>query len=332
MRARVVWLCTVVLTVAFCEECSSPSAPTPRSAGGVQAATPAPVAAPPPSLSCPSPIAITAPFIGPAIDNFDPPSVEGGAQPVTVACTPQPNAEFPIGSTTVECTATDTQSRTASCTFPVTIAAAPRLRLNRILAFGDSVTAGDVVVPGTDDVLLAPTALPYPALLAQLLRERYGDRTAVFNGGLSGERAAATTAAGRLSFAYRSNNAEAVVLLEGYNDLLYAEPAAGIAAAEQGVSVLAGEARGRGARVFIALLTPTKPGRRQIPLATIAAANERLRVVARGEGAYVIDTFTPLLADLNGNVGSDGLHPTPLGYRRIAEAVFAAIRADLEIH
>ena len=32
-------------------------------------------------------------------------------------------------------------------------------------------------------------------------------------------------------------------------------------------SVLAADARGRGMRVFIALLTPTRPGRRQIPLA-----------------------------------------------------------------
>jgi len=328
MRRRAVWLCSLVLTVAFCEECSTPSSPS----RGIEASGPLPVAAPPLSLSCPSPIAITAPFSGPATVNFDSPSADGGAQPITVSCTPKANAEFPIGSTTVECTATDTQSRTASCTFPVTVAAAPRLRLNRILAFGDSVTNGDVIVPGTDDLLLTQTALPYPTLLAQMLRERYGDRAAVFNGGLSGEHAAATSAPGRLSFAYRSNSAEAVVLLEGYNDLLYAEPDAGIAAAERGVSVLAGEARGRGARVYIALLTPTKPGRRHIPLATIASANERLRVVARGEGAYVIDTFTPLLADLNANVGSDGLHPTPLGYRHIAEAVFAAIRADLEIH
>jgi len=328
MRTRVVWLFTVVLTVLFCEECSTPSSPSP----GTEASAPAPIAAPPPSVSCPSPIAITAPFSGPAIVNFDSPSVDGGAQPVTVKCTPQSNAEFPIGSTTVECTATDTQSRTASCSFAVTVAAAPRLRRNRILAFGDSITNGDVVVPGTDDLLLIQTALPYPTVLAQLLRERYGDVATAFNGGLSGERTSATSVPGRLSFAYRSNKAEAVVLLEGYNDLLYAEPAAGIAAVEQGISVLAGEARGQGARVYIALLTPTKPGRRHIPLATVAAANDRLRVVARGEGAYVIDTFTPLLADLNANIGSDGLHPTALGYRHIAEAVFAAIRADLEIH
>jgi len=45
----------------------------------------------------------------------------------------------------------------------------------------------------------------------------------------------------------------------------------------------------------------------------------------------VIDTFTPLLADLDGNIGTDGLHLTPLGYQRLGETVFAAIRAELEV-
>jgi len=64
----------------------------------------------------------------------------------------------------------------------------------------------------------------------------------------------------------------------------------------------------------------------------VQAANDHLRQVARNEGAIVIDTFTPLLADLDGNIGTDGLHLTPLGYRRLGETVFAALRADLEIH
>jgi lysophospholipase L1-like esterase len=328
MWARVVWLLAVVVTVAFSEDCSTPSAPTPL-APPAQASTPPPVA--PPTLSCPSPIAITAPFTGPARVNYTAPSADGGAPPVTVGCTPQANSEIPIGTTTVECTATDAQQRTASCSFPVTVAAAPRLRRTRILAFGDSITAGDVVVPGTDNLLLAPTAMPYPAVLAQLIRERYGDQPAVFNAGLSGEHAFASNTLPRFTFASRVNNADAVVILEGFNDILYADPPRGIADAEFGVSVLAADARNRGMRVFIALLTPTKPGRRQIPLGVVQAANDRLRAVARGEGGVVIDTFTPLLADLNSYIDSDGLHLTAVGYRKIGETIFAALRDDLEI-
>jgi lysophospholipase L1-like esterase len=327
MRARVVWLCTVLLTVAFCDECSSPSAPS------ASTAPPPPVVvSDPPALSCPGNVSITAPPSGPALVTYETPPAIAGQSPVTVACAPESGATFPVGSSSVECIATDALKRTASCNFQVAVAPAPRLGRTRIMAFGDSVTAGDVVVPGTDDLILSPTALPYPAVLAQLIRERYGDQPAVFNAGLSGEHALASKTLPRFTFESRSNNADVAVILEGFNDILYADPAKGIGDAEFGVSVLAADARGRGIRAFIALLTPTKPGRRHIPLGVVQAANDRLRAVARGEGAVVIDTFTPLVADLNANVGSDGLHLTPLGYRRLAETVFAALRADLEIH
>src|SRR5262245_24890764 len=140
MWARVIWVLAVVLTVTFSEDCSTtPSAPSPTAPA--QASAPPPVA--PPALSCPSPISITAPFTGPALVTYSPPSADGGAQPVSVTCTPEAGAAFPIATTNVECTATDAQQRTASCSFPVTVAAAPRLRRGHILAFGDSITAGE---------------------------------------------------------------------------------------------------------------------------------------------------------------------------------------------
>ena len=45
----------------------------------------------------------------------------------------------------------------------------------------------------------------------------------------------------------------------------------------------------------------------------------------------LVDLYSALLPEVNANVSIDGLHLTPLGYRRVAETVFAAIRADLEI-
>ena len=289
------------------------------------------LAADPPEISCPAAISITAPFTGPATVNYAPPTITKGEGVVTVTCSPGTDATFPVGTTNVECQATDARQRTASCSFSVTVAAAPRLSRTRILAFGDSITAGDVVVPNTDNVLLVPTAQPYPAVLQQLIRDRYGNQPVVFNAGLSGEHAFGSNTLPRFGLAYRVNNADSVVILEGFNDILYAEPNQGIAEAELGVRVLASSARTQGARVFIALLTPTKPGRRQVPLGIVQAANDRLRGVARTEGATVIDTFTPLLANLDADVGSDGLHLTPLGYRHLGEVVFAAIRAELEV-
>jgi lysophospholipase L1-like esterase len=69
----------------------------------------------------------------------------------------------------------------------------------------------------------------------------------------------------------------------------------------------------------------------EVPSAALQNINVQLRRVAQGEGAVLVDLYNALLPDVNGNVSIDGLHLTPLGYRRVAEAVFAAIRADLEV-
>src|SRR6185436_10254506 len=106
------------------------------------------------------------------------------------------------------------------------------LSRTRILAFGDSITEGEVIVPGTDNVILTLTPQPYPAVLAELIRERYGDQPAVFNAGLGGEKAALGDR--RLPFEMGKFSADVVVLLEGANDI-YADPVEGIRAVELGV-------------------------------------------------------------------------------------------------
>lgn len=264
--------------------------------------------------------------------SFPTPEAEHGEGTVNVSCAPESGTNFPIGTTDVECDATDSLQRKASCYFSVSVVAPPRLRLTRIMAFGDSITAGQLIVPNTDNVELITTpAVAYPTVLAQLLGARYTDqRIEVFNEGRPTERS--ELALSRFIGTFGLDHPDVVVLLEGYNDIIFAaDGGLGIAAAEQGVSALASDARNRGARVFICTLTPSKAGRRQIAMSAIQAANDRLRVVARGEGAYLIDTFSAVLPNVGENVGSDGLHLTPAGYRRVAETVFAAIRADLEI-
>lgn len=311
----------------WCGACShAPAAPaTPV------APDPPPIAAPP-TVACPADLSVTARTSQGAVVDFNTPDAEHGEGAVNVSCTPASGATFPIGTTDVECDAVDSLQRKASCFFSVTVTAPPRLARTRIMAFGDSVTAGQVVVPNTDsaEVITTPE-VAYPTVLAQMLGARYTDqRIEVFNEGRPTERS--ELALSRFIGTFGIDHPDVVVLLEGYNDIIFATSGAiGIAAAEQGVSALAADARNRGARVFICTLTPGKPGRRQIAPSAILAANDRLRVVARGEGAVLVDTYSALLPDVGENVGSDGLHLTPAGYRRVAEAVFAAIRADLEV-
>ena len=168
-------------------------------------------------------------------------------------------------------------------------------------------------------------------MLRQLLSARYTDQTiTVFNRGLPGEHA--SRALSRFIATFVADAPDVVVLQEGYNDVKQADTDVnGIANVERGVIELAGEARRRGARVFICTLAPSRPGRIAIPMSAIQFINDRLRVVARSEGAVLVDLFSALLPEVNANVSIDGLHLTPLGYRRVAETVFAAIRADLEI-
>jgi len=292
---------------------------------------PPPVAAAP-TITCPGNVSVTADAAGTARVSYPLPQNQGGEGAVTINCSPESGAVFPVGSTSVECTIRDSLNRSASCSFSVIVTAAPRLRLTRFMAFGDSLTAGEIVVPGGDDTeTRANPETAYPAVLARLLSARYTTQTiTVVNRGKSAEQA--DRALGRFVDDFLSNSPEAVILLEGVNDIIVAETSGlGIDTAERGVSALAADARNRHARVFIVNLPPTKAGRRRVPLSTIQAFNDRLRVVARGEGALLIDIFSALLPDVDAMVGSDGLHLTEAGYRRVAETIFAALRDDLEI-
>jgi hypothetical protein len=49
----------------------------------------------------------------------------------------------------VQCTATDTLNRSNSCSFTVTVSRTPQLSVTKFLAFGDSITAGEVTFPVT---------------------------------------------------------------------------------------------------------------------------------------------------------------------------------------
>jgi lysophospholipase L1-like esterase len=262
---------------------------------------------------------------------YELPESRKGQGAVSVACTPPSGSTFPVGTTDAECVATDSLSRTGSCTFSVTVTGPPRLRRTRIMAFGDSLTEGQTILSNDPYDLFAPPETAYPTVLRQLLSTRYTDQTiTVFNRGRPGEQA--SRALSRFIATFVADAPDIVVLMEGYNDVVQAgDDVTGIANAIAGITELAGEARRRGARVFICTLAPSRPGRIAIQRSALDFINDRLRQVARNEGAVLVDVFSALLPDVNANVTIDGLHLTPLGYRRVAEAVFAAIRDDLEI-
>ena len=311
-----------LLALICCAGCNkTPSAPTPVE----------PPIADAPELSCPAAVTVAARTATGAVVSYDLPESRKGEGTVAITCTPPSGSIFPVGETEAECVATDSLTRTASCKFSVTVAGPPRLRATRIMAFGDSLTEGQTILSNDPYDLFAPPATAYPTVLGQLLSARYTDQTiTVFNRGLPGEQA--SRAISRFIANFVGDAPDAVVLMEGYNDVKQApSDVIGIENAIAGIRELAAEGRKRGARVFLCTLAPGRPGRIMIPDSVLTYINDHYRDIARREGAVLVDVYSALLPEVNANVTIDGLHLTPLGYRRVAETVFAAMRADLEI-
>ena len=198
-----------LLALICCAGCNgTPSAPTPA---------PPPVADPP-EVTCPAPVTVSAlTSVGAAVTYALPESRKGQGT-VSVACTPPSGTRFPVGVTQAECVATDSLSRTGSCTFSVTVAGPPRLRRTRIMAFGDSLTEGQTILSNDPYDLFAPPATAYPTVLGQLLSARYTDQTiTVFNRGQPGEQA--SRALSRFIATFVADAPDVVVLMEGYNDV-----------------------------------------------------------------------------------------------------------------
>ena len=336
MTRAVVAMLTLVIGMA-CSGQSAPTAPTPTP---TPTPTPPPVAAGP-TLACPNPVlASTTAAAGIAV-TYAAPTAEGGQSPVSVTCTPESGTMFRIGETKVECSAKDALERTASCAFPVAVTRTPSIAKTRFLAFGDSITGGEVTVPvpvassgGFGERSFTQVQVPsaaYPTVLANQLRARYRAQEeviAVANYGVGGEKA--VNARDRFIAALGVVRPDAVLLMEGSNDIAKGEDGAASGAAQE-IRNMAAEARRRGMRVFIATIAPGRPGSKTIAPFLITDYNNRMRTVAAIEGAILVDVNAALSTDVNRYIGIDGLHPTELGYARIAETFFAAIRAEFEV-
>lgn len=78
-----------------------------------------------PSFTCPTSITTVSgqgcSSLPTSVVNFSTPVATDNCPGVSVVCTPMSGSSFPVGTTTVSCTATDTAGRTANCSFSVTV-------------------------------------------------------------------------------------------------------------------------------------------------------------------------------------------------------------------
>jgi lysophospholipase L1-like esterase len=257
--------------------------------------------------------------------------VVGGTAPVTIACAPPSQSMFGVGVQTVTCTATDAAQRTDSCTFAITVVAPPKIAVTRFLAFGDSITAGEDGTGATGAAFTSRRIVdkPYPALLQGLLSARYTSQAInVDNRGFPGERV--DTGAPRLSGLLASRAYDAVLLLEGANDL-YVDGQAAVNGIVSAARLMANDARSRGVQPFVATFPPQRlSGTLGGRAALVPGLNAGIRDMAQAQGFPLVDLEAAFGSDISQLIGPDGLHPTAEGYARMAATFFDALKQALE--
>ena len=267
------------------------------------------------ALACPAGVQVESRTGGPERVTFDLPTAIGGLAPVAITCTPASGSSFPIGRHTVTCEATDQLGLTASCTLRVTVFR--RIDVNRILAFGDSLTAGSGIA----------AAASYPAVLEALLRGRYvTQRITVTNEGLPGSPAA--VALPRFEAALQRHDPDVVLIMQGTIDLDIERGAEAVEAIRNMVD----HARDRGSDPIIATIPPQGRSRKTWEL--VEPYNRRIRQIAAGDRVPLVDVHR-IIHDgrcSDGPAGrppgsfpclsADDLHLTQQGYALVARGFF----------
>jgi lysophospholipase L1-like esterase len=210
-------------------------------------------------------------------------------------------------------------------TFPLP-ASVTYLTTPRILAFGDSITAGQHSASLTPDG--EAVHADYPTRLAELLADRYETQTIRMTGsGVPGEWA--ESGKNRLGIVLDSVRPDLVLLLEGVNDISGGRTPAQIGADLQ---TMVNRALVRGVRVLLARLTPVTSnfdpsGATQ---SAIQNVNTRIDAISSQSGlGPAVNLFGALSG--TGMIGGDGLHPTDAGYEQIAQTFFSQITQRFQI-
>ena len=264
--------------------------------------------------------------------SFASPQTAGGVAPVSTTCSSAPGS-FAVGSTGVTCQATDSRGQGASCSFVVAVRPPPRLRFTRFLAFGDSLTAGEVSIDAIGNMFYSPND-SYPTVLQKRLAPRYMFQSiTIINAGIGGESATEGGSA-RFRSVLQQNRPEVVLLMEGTNDLLdRPDIGRGADAAIAALRRMVQDAKGLNVTVALATVPPQRAGgvrHRDAVAQLIPSFNDRIRALATSEGVLLIDVYAGMKDDIS-LIGVDDLHPTIRGYDTMAGIFFEAIKSSLEV-
>jgi acyl-CoA thioesterase-1 len=192
---------------------------------------------------------------------------------------------------------------------PSAPAAAPSKSVPKIVAFGDSLTAGYGL----------PLSDSYPAMLQKRLQAE-GYTYEVVNAGVSGD----TTDGGvrRIDWALEGD-VKFMILELGANDILRGQP---VSKMKNNLEQIIEQARQRGARVLLAgMEAPVNAGpeyRKEV--------HEAFQELAQIRDVEFIPFFLDRVAGVQSLNQADGVHPNAEGNRIVAETVYQALRPMLE--
>jgi acyl-CoA thioesterase-1 len=187
--------------------------------------------------------------------------------------------------------------------------AQPARSLPKIVAFGDSLTAG----------MGLPQSASYPALLQKKL-EADGFSYEVVNAGVSGD----TTAGGVRRIDWALEGDVKIVILElGANDILRGQP---IDEMKKNLAAIIERAKARGAAVLLAgMEAPTNSG-----IEYRRAVHQAFTDLAREYNIPLIPFFLDGVAGMDALNQRDGIHPNEEGTRMVTESVYRSLRPMLE--
>lgn len=289
-------------------------------------------AGPPPTpqltVTCPASVEGQSSDGSPVAVTFDSPTTTGGVAPVTLSCSPVSGSLFSGGTTPVTCSATDSRGITATCTTSVFVRLPPRLVGTRMMAFGDSITAGRYSDPVRS--IIVSGGIAYTSLLEPMLRARYTQQASsitIVNEGEPGQMAH-LEGVERIRSTMVRHRPEIVLLMMGTNDILVPN---GVELAVQGLRTIIAQARAPefNARVVLATIPPQRPDPRRFPH-LVPVVNERIRELATAENVPLAEVYNAMKDDLS-LIGEDNLHPTAAGMNVIAKTFYEAIVANLEV-
>jgi acyl-CoA thioesterase I len=186
----------------------------------------------------------------------------------------------------------------------------PAENVPKIVAFGDSLTAGYGLAPQES----------YPALLQKMIDED-GFKYEVVNAGVSGD----TSAGGvrRIDWSLDAGNVRFVILELGANDFLRGQP---VAETKKNLSEIIKRAKSRDAQVLLAgMLTTTESGRDyEIEI------RDAFQSLASEHDVVLIPFFLEGVAGIDRYNQQDRVHPNAEGTRLVAATVYRHLKPLLE--